>query len=463
MPSQPESSSDFIAYKIKYGEALVKYLNDQSTGEVYLHEGYKLGREAIEKDIGILNVAAIHHDCLIDYLENIETDLHLDMSKNAGVFLEEILASFQMVDAKFREAINLLNQRSLEYASRARSLHDVLTETQFNEERLRKILEATPDAIVMIDQGGNIVFTNAQTVALFGYDQKELIGKKVEILIPELHRNRLPEHRALFFLEPRSRAMGSDMDLFGQRKNLEIFPIEISLSPLETKDGLVGLAAIRDITDRKVAVDALQESLKEKEALLKEIYHRVKNNLQVVSSLLNLQAETSEIPGVKDVLIESSARVKSMALIHEMLYQSDNLSKIDMDNYVNNLFKYLFEIYNVEANRIKLTKVIDSITLTIDTAIPCGLIINELVSNSLKYGFPGNRFGEIVFSLRSLDNNIVLMLSDDGNGIPAEIDINHTTSLGMRLVHSLTKQLGGTIELDSEKRRKFTLIFPGSK
>ena len=218
---------------------------------------------------------------------------------------------------------------------------------------------------------------------------------------------------------------------------------------------------LNSILEEKVVerTDALRTSLAEKEALLKEIYHRVKNNLQVVSSLLNLQAAAIKEPAAQEILIGSSARVKSMALIHEMLYQTENLSQINMENYIDNLFKYIFAIYNVDSNKIKLSTDIDDISLSIDTAIPCGLIINELISNALKYAFPGNKSGEIKLSFKKQENNVILIVSDDGGGIPSHIDIKNSTSLGMRLIYSLTKQLDGNIVLDSSKGTTFTLIF----
>ena len=225
--------------------------------------------------------------------------------------------------------------------------------------------------------------------------------------------------------------------------------------------GLIGIAT--DITERAKIKETLRASLAEKEALLKEVYHRVKNNLQVVSSLLNLQAEATQEPAAQEVLIRSSARVKSMALIHEMLYQTENLAHIDMENYIDNLFKYLFEIYNVDSNKIKLSTDIDTISLSIDSAIPCGLIINELISNALKYAFHGNKSGEIKFSFKKYGNNIILIISDDGEGIPSHIDIKNTSSLGMRLIHSLTKQLDGNIVLEKGKGTTFTLTFAGDK
>ncbi|MES2216955.1 MAG: histidine kinase dimerization/phosphoacceptor domain -containing protein [Pseudomonadota bacterium] len=324
MSEQQPTNDIFSVFKEQYNTLLEKFLNTLVDSESILHEGYKLGRQAVDNNIGILNVVAIHQDCLVSYLEKLETNEHLIISEKANGFLEEILASFQMVETNFRQAITLLNQRSLEFAGRVR---------------------------------------------------------------------------------------------------------------------------------------ALQDSIHEKEALLKEVYHRVKNNLQVVSSLLSLQAGATEEVAIQKVLLESSSRVKSMALVHEMLYQTENLASIAMKSYIVNLFKYLFQIYKTNVKNVQLDVDIDDITLSIDLAIPCGLIINELVSNVIKHAFPNDKLGIITFSFKKQDHKIVLTLRDNGVGIPSEIDIQNTASLGMRLIHSLTKQLDGNILLNRANGTAFTLTF----
>ncbi|MDX1901008.1 MAG: histidine kinase dimerization/phosphoacceptor domain -containing protein [Gammaproteobacteria bacterium] len=204
--------------------------------------------------------------------------------------------------------------------------------------------------------------------------------------------------------------------------------------------------------------EQLTDSLNEKEALLKEVYHRVKNNLQVISSLLNLQAETTKNSSMKSVLVESSARVKSMALVHEMLYQSDNLSKIPMKEYINNLFNYLYMIYGIDSNKINCTIDVDELYLDIDMAIPYGLIINEIISNIFKHAFPKNKLGEIQFSLNKNSKEIVLIVRDNGVGIPESIYPENATSLGLRLIYNLTRQLNGKITLNRDCGTEFKLV-----
>lgn len=221
--------------------------------------------------------------------------------------------------------------------------------------------------------------------------------------------------------------------------------------------GLIGIAI--DITEQAKMIEKIKASLGEKEAMLKEIYHRVKNNLQVVSSLLNLQSKTIKDPISKKIFIESSMRIKSMALVHEMLYTSSDLSQIEMAAYVDKLANQLRLIYHADSNLIKLKIDADSVRLTIDDAIPCGLIINELITNAFKYAFPGGQAGEIQLSIKKKENRVSLIVGDNGIGLSPELDFKNTTTLGMQLINSLTKQLTGEIALDRERGTQYTLTF----
>lgn len=202
----------------------------------------------------------------------------------------------------------------------------------------------------------------------------------------------------------------------------------------------------------------LQESLNEKDVLLKEVYHRVKNNLQVVTSLLTLQAKQSG--SESSSLMESISRIHAMALVHEMLYQSKNLAKIPMRDYVTNLFKYLYEIHGIDPGRIILKTQIDDVYLKIDTAIPCGLIINEIVSNAFKHAFPENKVGEIEFILRQNDSLFMLKASDNGIGLSNDINLENPTTLGLRLIQNLSRQVGGKVSINTDQNgTQYILIF----
>ncbi|WP_231505957.1 PAS domain S-box protein [Planktothrix serta] len=216
----------------------------------------------------------------------------------------------------------------------------------------------------------------------------------------------------------------------------------------------------RDITERKKAEDTLVTSLREKEVLLKEIHHRVKNNLLVVSNLLEFQSDYVQEPGLIKVLEDSRNRIYSMALIHEKLYRSTNLEKINFGDYLEDLIENLFESYNIQDGRVQFELDIEPVGLNIETAQPCGLIVNELVSNTLKHAFPNNRSGIIYLGLhQNQEDKIIVTVRDNGIGFPEGVDFRNVESLGMELVCTLTDQLEGTITLDRENGTVFTVSF----
>ncbi len=218
--------------------------------------------------------------------------------------------------------------------------------------------------------------------------------------------------------------------------------------------------ARQEIVERMRAEGQIRASLREKEVLLKEIHHRVKNNLQVISSLLYLQSQNVGDALSLEMLRDSQNRVRSMALVHEKLYQSEDLARVDFAGYISSLINHLFQSYGVNSSLIGLKTSVDDFAVDIDTAIPCGLILNELISNSLKHAFPDGRAGEIHVELRS-DNagQFTLLVSDNGIGLPEDWGLRETESLGLQLVNTLVNQLGGTIELDGSGGTAFKITF----
>ena len=221
---------------------------------------------------------------------------------------------------------------------------------------------------------------------------------------------------------------------------------------------------LQDMIEKEQAEKRIKAALKEKESLLKEVHHRVKNNLQIISSLLSLQSSSIEDPKVIELLQESQNRVRLMAIIHEKLYQSDDLGKIDLEEYIQVLSAYLLRSYEIKpcdtkANAVRLDIEVDSIFLEIDTAVSCGLIINELVSNSLKYAFSGGQDDVIKIEAKmTAQNQFSLSYTDNGIGLPKELDIYNTKTLGLQLITSLNDQLGGdlTVNRDNKTEFKFT-------
>jgi two-component sensor histidine kinase len=220
---------------------------------------------------------------------------------------------------------------------------------------------------------------------------------------------------------------------------------------------MVFTVILRDITNRKRAEEKIAASLSEKEALLKEIHHRVKNNLQIISSLLKFQSRYVQDQEALGMLSESRNRIRSMALIHEKLYQSHNFARIDFAEYIRSLARSLFRSYGID-NAVALTIDADAMTLDIDRAAPCGLIITELLTNTLKYAFPAGQTGTINIRLRSKgEDHFTLVVGDSGIGLPEGFDLQKTPTLGMQLVALMAKQLQGTLVLDTSAGTTFVL------
>ena len=213
-----------------------------------------------------------------------------------------------------------------------------------------------------------------------------------------------------------------------------------------------------EITVLKQIEEQIKESLVEKEMLLGEIHHRVKRSMQSFSSLVGLQSGYFR-DQIIEKLKDSQNHIKSIALVHEKLYESKDLKRIDFSEYIQNLTDDLFRSYGVDQNLIKLKINIDDVSLDIDTTIRLGLIINELVSNSLKYAFPDDRKGEIQIDSHSDDGKFTLKVSDNGIGFPKDLDFQKTETLGLQLVGTLVRQLDGTIELDRITTTEFKIIF----
>jgi two-component system, sensor histidine kinase PdtaS len=326
------------------------------------------------------------------------------------------------------------------------------------EERFRIVVEAAPNAMMMIDSEGRIALINSQTEKLFGYERKMLLGQKVEMLVPERFRTtHLADRSGFFSGAPTARAMGSGRDLFGVRRDGKEVPIEIGLNPIKSAEGVFVLASIIDITDRKMSEDSLRRSLNEKLALLQEVHHRVKNNLQIISSLLAMQASVILDKEIVAKLADSQRRVMSMAMIHEHLYRHDDMSSIDLAEYVRDLAAHLFSSYTQSPNityRLDLAPT----RLSIEQSVPCGLILNELITNAIKYAYPAGK-GEIKIRVFAKADCVSMSVSDHGAGMPADFNWETSKSLGMTLVQELTTQLDGTLEIGRPPGSSFTVRF----
>ena len=328
-----------------------------------------------------------------------------------------------------------------------------------SEQRFRAVAESAVDAIVTTNSRGNIIFFNNSLTKIFGYTKEELSGKPLTLLMPKRFKKIYLDELQKFKKSGQHRLMGKTVTTTGLKKDKNEFPFEMSLSAWESDGKTYFTSIIRDLTERQKADEQLKKSLQEKEVLIREVHHRVKNNMQIISSLLNLQTRYVDDEETVYLLKESQNRVKSMAMIHEKLYQSSDLNHINIFDYINSLVKDLFYSYAIPKDLIKPVIEVEEINLNIETAVPCGLIISELISNSLKYAFPKGRMGEIHVSLKLMGEKFCLTISDDGIGLPEDFDFDKTDSLGLKLVSSLTEQLDGELELDRNNGTKFNITF----
>ncbi|MCF7928675.1 MAG: PAS domain S-box protein [Spirochaetales bacterium] len=362
---------------------------------------------------------------------------------------------------------------------------------QLTEQRYRELVQALPDIIYTLDSEGRFVFVN-DSVRSLGYEPLELIGKHFSVIldpeyVPQVSRRTVLE-------EYRGQETGDEYapKLFDERRtgerktrNLEVRLKKKPKTGFGRGQGLYGkvisygevsaggfadskevsphpgtVGIIRDVTDRKIKEQIIQRSLKEKEVLLSEIHHRVKNNLQIMSSLLNLESEQIENEEYKSHFTDSQMQIQSIAMIHEHLYRSETLETINIFEYIESLCTSLFQTYRVNPEQVKLELDIEPLDIEISVAMPVALLLNELISNSLKYAFPEGKEGKITIALNKEGKKAKMQISDDGVGLPADQSIASQESLGHTLVYTLVEQLDGSIEMVEGAGTSFLISFP---
>ncbi|MFQ6109808.1 MAG: GAF domain-containing protein, partial [Candidatus Aminicenantales bacterium] len=328
-----------------------------------------------------------------------------------------------------------------------------------SEEKYRNLIELSPDAIMFLDMKGKIISCNTFMIRGTGYSKEEIIGKHFSEL--ELLRSEdVPKYVKLLDSVARGK-VPKPFEVNWCHKDGTPYSAEVRISFIKEKGKKVGFQVVaRDITERKKAEETIRASLREREVMLREIHHRVKNNMQIISSLLKLQSRQIKNKKILDMFNVGQNRIRSMALIHESLYQSRDLARINFSDYIKKLITHLFSIYRTDTQDINLNINVSDIFLDINRAIPCGLIINELVSNSLKHAFPEGKKGKISVEMnRNKGDRYTLVVRDTGIGFPDGLDFQNSETLGMQLVTALVTQLDGNIKLRRRDGTEFKIVF----
>jgi PAS domain S-box-containing protein len=325
-----------------------------------------------------------------------------------------------------------------------------------SEERYRQLYQNANEAIYFA-QDGKIVFLNPMTTELLGYASSDIMEKPFAEFIH-------PDDREMVIGRHERRIKGEDIQnnyLFRiiQRDDTVRWVV-LNAVLVEWEGKSATLNFLSDTTERKKAEEKIQASLNEKETLLQEIHHRVKNNMQIISSLLKLQGSSIDDEQAKDALKESQSRIFAMSAVHETLYGSENLSEINLKQYINTVSRALIQTYLPDPNRVKLSIDSDDIKIDIRIASPIGLIINELVSNSLKHAFPGDKDGKIDIIMKIHNGMLTITVSDSGGGMQDGVDWKNVGTLGLKLVCTLVeKQLAGSISLENQNGTTFIIKF----
>lgn len=334
-----------------------------------------------------------------------------------------------------------------------KNAEDALRES---EAKYRTLVESASDPISLYDENGIFLMANKAGAHSMGEEPADLLGRSLrDFFPPEIAEKQIDLIRRVINTEE-----GVDMEMFVPYGDKDQW-FSTSLQPIYGRDNQIHSVQVisRDITEIKETQLKLEQALQDKEMLMKEIYHRVKNNLMVISSLLNLQSRYIKDEEAKAMFKQSQERAQSMAMIHERLYRSADLKHINFGDYIRKLARDLFRTYVADPSRIKLEMDVEDVMIDINIAIPLGLMVNELISNSMKHAFPEGHSGEIGVKFKEHADQCVLEVSDTGVGFPPDFDFEKSDSLGLQLINSLTQQISGELKLEKDQGTTFKITF----
>lgn len=359
--------------------------------------------------------------------------------------------------------LNYLIPSAIDISARTHSQ----AELRESELRFRRVFDSAADGLICVDQHGCITMINPRSLEMFGYKAEELIGQPIETLVPTELTDKHKSHRHHYLQKPSSRRMSERAELYAKRKDNSLFPVDIGLTHLNMTGDARVLATVTDITLQKAAqqklqfiVDEKSQLLNERTTLLNEVHHRVKNNLQIISSLLNLQARGA-MPELKQALTESQLRVRTMALTHQLLYEKRDFSSIALGSYLQQLCQLVRQSLSHHCQiNFDFSAIDQHLVLELEQAIPCGLFVNEVLTNAIKHAFPERQSGLIRLELsKSTDQYIHLAIIDDGVGLADSAELGRGTSLGFQLIPTFIAQLRGELQLQRSPGTGFRVRF----
>ncbi|WKN42454.1 sensor histidine kinase [Tunicatimonas pelagia] len=326
---------------------------------------------------------------------------------------------------------------------------------------LDQILNTTTVGVCITNDEGNFVKVNKAYCTIYGYSKPELIGQSITLVLPKnIHKYAQAQHQE--YLAGGTEENSGEWQTIDKHGNFK--DVSIQVGRLVGDNGQrFKLETVSDITKRKDDVRRLTQALDEKDSYAHEVHHRVKNNMTIVSGLLYLQAEkVKSQPFVYDLFQESMTRIKTLALIQEQLYRSDNYTFINLRNYIQSLVSNVQKLFREKAEEIHVEQEVTNKPLDVDRAIACGLIINEVITNSFKYAFPPTSTDSPKIHIQAFfkESCIHITIQDNGVGLPTEFNLIDGTTLGFQLISSLTRQLNGTISIDNQKGTQVYLKFP---
>ncbi len=466
-------------------ESLLKGIEYRKTGQMDLVQNQLVvGKEYMYELREIVAGMLLKQNNLYNLIEN-------NLESTIKAALVTIIAGTLIICAVFLSIFFTLNR---EITERKKAEEKIISEKEFSV----RLLNSSLDGIIAFDNNNRFTLWNRGMENLTGIPESEVLNKNIFQTFPVLesigedkniHQTLAGEHvivKDKFFTLPETKRRGyleayyspvvdGNKEITGgliiirdtTQKKLMMEELKSAKRELEKRveERTSALAEanrqlMREIMEKNRAHERIQESLEEKIILIKEIHHRVKNNLQVISSLLNLQSAYIKNIEARELFGDSRNRIRSMALVYEKLYQSKNLNEIKYRDYISSLTGELAQLYGIEPNRISIAYGIDDVSIKIDPAILCGLIINELVSNSFKHAFPGEKKGEVFIGFKKNGNNYLMTIKDNGIGFPIDFELVQTSKLGLLLVRSLSEQLHGSLEVNYRNSTEYCISFP---